>query len=44
VNKTGTKYIRIMKQIAFLREREREREKNGDYIPCLKFSVPIFVE
>jgi hypothetical protein len=21
-----------------------EKEKNGDYIPCLKYSVPIFVE
>jgi len=21
-----------------------EEEKNGDYIPCLKYSVPIFVE
>jgi len=21
-----------------------EREKNGEYIPCLKYSVPIFVE
>jgi len=35
---TGTKYVRIMKQTAFL------REKNGDYIPCLQYSVPIFVE
>jgi hypothetical protein len=26
------------------REREREREKKGEYIPCLKYSVPIFVE
>jgi len=38
VNNTGTKYVRIMKQTAFL------REKNGKYIPCLKYSVPIFVE
>ena len=38
VNKTGTKYVRIMKQTAFW------REKNGEYIPCLKYSVPIFVE
>jgi len=21
-----------------------EKEKNGEYIPCLKYSVPIFVE
>jgi hypothetical protein len=21
-----------------------EEEKNGEYIPCLKYSVPIFVE
>jgi len=27
-----------MKQTAFL------RGKNGEYIPCLKYSVPIFVE
>jgi len=27
-----------MKQTAFW------REKNGEYIPCLKYSVPIFVE
>jgi hypothetical protein len=38
VNNTGTKYVRIMKQTAF------EREKNGDFIPFLKYSVPIFVE
>ena len=38
VNNTGTKYVRIMKQTAFWRERNR------DYIPCLKYSVPIFVE
>jgi len=38
VNKTGTKYVRIMKQTAFW------REKYGEYIPCLKYSVPIFVE
>ena len=30
--------VRIMKQTAFW------REKNGEYIPCLKYSVPIFVE
>jgi len=30
--------LRIMKQTAFW------REKNGEYIPCLKYSVPIFVE
>jgi len=38
VNKAGTKYIRIMKQTAF------SRKKNGEYIPCLKYSVPVFVE
>jgi hypothetical protein len=39
VNNTRTKYVRIMKQTAFLRG-----EKNGEYIPGLKYSVPIFVE
>jgi len=39
VNNTGTKYVRIMKQTAFLKEK-----KNGEYIPCLKYSVHIFVE
>jgi hypothetical protein len=38
VNNTGTKYVRIMKQTAF------RRGKNGEYIPCLKYSVPIFLE
>jgi len=38
VNNTGTKYVRVMKQTAFL------RGKNGEYIPFLKYSVPIFVE
>jgi len=38
VNNTGNKYDRIMKQTAFW------RGKNGEYIPCLKYSVPIFVE
>jgi hypothetical protein len=38
VNNTGTKYVRIMKQTAF------RRGKNGEYIPCLKCAVPIFVE
>ena len=38
MNNTGTKYFRIMKQTAFW------REKIGEYIPCLKYSVPIFVE
>jgi hypothetical protein len=38
VNNTGTKYARIMKQTAF------GRGKIGEYIPCLKYSVPIFVE
>ena len=33
-----TKYVRIMKQTAF------EEKKNGEYTPCLKYSVPIFVE
>ena len=38
VNNTGTKYVRFMKQTAF------GRGKNGEYIPCLKYSVPVFVE
>jgi hypothetical protein len=38
VNNTGTKYVTIMKQTAFL------RGKKGEYIPCLKYSAPIFVE
>jgi len=38
VNNTGTKYVRIMKQTAFW------REKYGEYILCLKYSVPIIVE
>ena len=38
VNNTGTKYVRIVKQTALW------RGKNGEYIPCLKYSVPIFVE
>jgi len=38
VNNTGTKYVRIMKQTAFW------RGKNGECIPRLKYSVPIFVE
>jgi len=38
VNKTGTNYVRIMKQTAFL------REKNGEYVPFLKYSIPILVE
>jgi len=37
VNNTGTKYVRIMKQAAFW------REKNGAYVTCLKYSVPTFV-
>jgi hypothetical protein len=38
VNITVTKYVRIMKQTAFL------REKKGEYVSCLKYSVPIVVE
>ena len=38
MNNTETKYVRMMKQTAFWRER------NGEYIPFLKYSVPIFVE
>jgi len=38
VNNIGTKYVRIMKQTAFW------KEKNGEYIQCLKYSIPIFVE
>jgi hypothetical protein len=39
VNNTGTKYVKIMKQTAF-----EEEKNNGEYIPSLKYSVPIFVE
>jgi len=39
VNKTGTKYVRIMKKKTAL-----GRERNGEYISCLKYSVPAFVE
>ena len=38
MNNSGTMYVRIMKQTAFW------RGKNGEYILCLKYSVPIFVE
>jgi hypothetical protein len=38
MNNTGTKQVNIMKQTAFL------REKNGEYRACLKYSVPVFVE
>jgi len=37
-NNAGTKYVRIMKQTAFW------KKKNGEYITCLKYSLPIFVE
>jgi len=39
VNNTGTKYVRIMKQTAFWREK-----KPGEFVSCLKYSVSIFVE
>jgi len=39
MNNTGTKYVRIMKK-----KTEFWRGKNGEYTPCLKYSVPIFVE
>jgi len=38
VNNTGTKQVRIVEQTAFW------RGKNGESIPCSKYSVPIFVE
>jgi len=38
VDNTGTKYDRIMKQTEF------RRGKNEEYIPFIKYSVPIFVE
>jgi hypothetical protein len=38
VNNTGNKYVRIMKQTAF------GRERHGEYVACLKYFVPIFVE
>ena len=37
MNNTGTKYVIIMKQIAFWRGKE------GECIPCLKYSVPILL-
>jgi len=39
VNNAGTKYVRIMGKKTCI-----WREKHGDNIPCLKYSVPIFVE
>ena len=38
MNNTGTEYVRIMKQTAFW------RWKDGEFIPWLKYSVPIFFE
>ena len=38
MNNTGTKHVRIVKQTAFWRGR------NGEYIPCIKYSVAVFVE
>jgi len=38
MNNTGSKYVTIMKQIAFW------RENNGEYVPCFKYSVPIFAK
>jgi len=38
MNNTRSKQVRIMKQTAFW------REMNGECTPCLKYSVPIFVE
>jgi hypothetical protein len=38
VNNTGTKQVTFMKQTA------KRKEKNGEYRACLKYSVPIFVE
>ena len=38
VNNTGTNYVWIMKQTAFWRGKI-----NGESIPCLKYSVTIFV-
>jgi len=35
----GTKYLKLRKQTDFEKEK-----KNGEYIPCLKYSIPIFVE
>jgi len=37
VNITETKYVRIMNKLYF-------EEKNGEFIPCLKYSVNIYVE
>ena len=86
MNNTGTKYVVIIKQTAFWREKTEsihhaqnfgagiffflilahpvykmwiiqepntlelwnklhfEKKNNGEYMPCLKYSVPIFVE
>ena len=38
VNNTGNKYVRIMKQTAF------GREKKGECVSFLKYSVSVFVE
>jgi len=38
MNNTGIKYVGIMKQTEFW------RGKNGEYIQCLKYAVPTFVE
>ena len=37
MNITGTKYVGIMKQTAF------GKEKNGEYTPRLKYSVCIYI-
>jgi len=39
MNNTGTKYVIIVKKKLHFEEKE-----NGEYIPCLKYSVPIFVK
>ena len=38
MNNTGNKYVRIMKQTAF------RRKKDGEWMPCLKYSLSIFAE
>jgi hypothetical protein len=37
VNNNGTNYVRIMKQTEF------GRKKYGEYIPCLKYSIRVFL-
>jgi len=40
VNNTGTKQVKSYGTNCIL----KKEKKNGEYTPCLKYSVPIFVE